>query len=86
MQSSERWKEALEGDGVPRTRRRELGELRWRAAVLCARSEGEIAGERVRERAPGGGENGEGGGVVHSGGGRSWRRRAAHAVHAAPSA
>jgi len=85
MRSSERWKEALEGDEVPGTKRRELGEVRWRAAVLCARSGGKRVRERARERAPVGGESGEGDGAVHSGGGRSWRRRAAHAIHAAPS-
>ena len=45
MRSSERWKEVLEGDGVPGTRR--TGKLRWRAAVLRARR----GGERARERA-----------------------------------
>ena len=59
----------MKGDGVPGTRRTELGELRWRAVELCARSGGEKARERARERAPGGGENGEGDGAVHNEGG-----------------
>jgi len=66
MRSSERRKEALGGDEVSGAKRRKLGELRWRVAVLCARSGGERAGERERESAPGGGESGEGADAVHS--------------------
>ena len=69
MRSSERWKDALGGNKVPGTRRRELGELRWWAAVRGTRSGGERAGERARERARVGGENGECASAVHSGGG-----------------
>ena len=47
MWSSERWKEALGGGGASGTRRRELGELRWRATVRCSRAE---ARERGRKR------------------------------------
>ena len=43
MRSSERWKETLRGGEASGTRRRELGELRWRAA-------GGAHGAEVRER------------------------------------